>query len=229
MKKILGILILILILNSCAASWDEAVHRTENRDARINTFNKVSDSVFTIYIGIGSEKEEQLKRKYYKNRIKYGLETQHMAPKELIAKQQCMRNFNLDNPKLIEILDFSKKEIKQHRLGFKKYAKYSCETSVKKIAETIKETSSNLSKVSNNTLNRTYNCSYPGGKSKIKIRGATASEITSAGINITYSNVNLSDKGAFSLTESSKDIRAWFIGATSFLFLDVQPILAKCN
>ena len=65
--------------------------------------------------------------------------------------------------------------------------------------------------------------------SKIKIRGATAAETTSAGVLITYSNVNLSDKGAFSLSGSSKDTRAWFIGAASFLLLDIQTIPARCD
>ena len=56
-----------------------------------------------------------------------------------------------------------------------------------------------------------------------------ASEITAIGVTINYSIVDMSDKGAFTLTGSSKMGRAWFIGAKSFLFLGASPIPYDCN
>ena len=64
---------------------------------------------------------------------------------------------------------------------------------------------------------------------KIKIRGGTATEITAAGISINYSIVELTNKGAFSLEGSSKVGRAWFIGAQSFLLLDIDMVPYNCN
>ena len=66
-------------------------------------------------------------------------------------------------------------------------------------------------------------------KSKIEIRGNTATETTAVGISINYSIVNLSNKGAFTLEGSSKDGRVWFIGAQSFLILDVNPLPYDCK
>ena len=66
---------------------------------------------------------------------------------------------------------------------------------------------------------RTFNCSYPSGSSKIRIRGGTATELTSAGVEIKYNYVELTKKGAFSLEQSTKPGRVFFIGAQSFLGL----------
>ena len=82
---------------------------------------------------------------------------------------------------------------------------------------------------SSNKLNRSFVCSYGGEKSRIKIRGNTASEITAIGVSINYSIVDLSDRGAFTLTGSSKAGRAWFIGAKSFLLLGASTIPYDCN
>ena len=76
---------------------------------------------------------------------------------------------------------------------------------------------------------RSFTCSYGNERSKIKITGSTAKEITAAGIVITYSNVSKSDKGAYSLEGSSKKGRAWFIGAISYLLLDTNMIPYKCK
>ena len=84
----------------------------------------------------------------------------------------------------------------------------------------------------NNTLNRSFTCSFGydlSEKSKIEIRGNTATEITAVGISINYSIVNLSNKGAFTLEGSSKDGRVWFIGAKSFLILDVKLLPYDCK
>ena len=74
-----------------------------------------------------------------------------------------------------------------------------------------------------------YVCSLGGEKSKIKISGSTAKETTAAGIVISYSNVNKTDKGAYTLEGSSQQGRAWFIGAQSYLLLDTQMIPYKCR
>ena len=121
-------------------------------------------------------------------------------------------------------------------LSFKKYAKYSCEISERQLKEvkifeentssfekndikTKENKETKTAKVSNNTLSRTFNCSYASGSSKIKIRGGTATEITSAGVEIKYNYVELTSKGAFSLEESTVPGRVFFIGAQSLLGL----------
>ena len=52
---------------------------------------------------------------------------------------------------------------------------------------------------------------------------------TAIGIAINYSIVNLSDKGAFTLKGSSKQGRAWFIGAQSYLLLGTEMHPYTCN
>ena len=79
------------------------------------------------------------------------------------------------------------------------------------------------------SLAASFTCNYSDGSSKIKISGSTAVETTSAGVVINYSNANKTPKGAYNLQGSSKDGRAWFIGAMSFLLLDVQMISAQCR
>ena len=51
------------------------------------------------------------------------------------------------------------------------------------------------------------------------IAGGTATELTSAGVEIKYNYVELTKKGAFSLEQSTKPGRVFFIGARSFLGL----------
>ena len=236
MKKLLGILALILILSSCTGrTWEEINHAVDHRDTRINIFNTDKDTPKTIYVGVGSDTDEKWKNKYYTKSIVQP-KAQHFAPKEVIAEQQCVKNFGVEKPVFIEMLEFSKEKIKEYRLSFKKYAKYSCEISDRQLKEAKifeentpsfekndtkakenKETKT--AKVSNNTMNRTFNCSYPNGSSKIKIRGGTATEITSIGIEIKYNYVELTSKGAFSLEQSTKPGRTFFIGAVSFLGL----------
>ena len=74
-----------------------------------------------------------------------------------------------------------------------------------------------------------YVCSLGGEKSKIKISGNIATETTAAGIVIDYSNVNKTDKGAYTIEGSSKQGRSWFIGAQSYLLLDTQMIPYNCR
>ena len=91
----------------------------------------------------------------------------------------------------------------------------------------------NKSSFSKNTKKRSFICSYsviPSEKSKILIDGPKAYETTAIGVQIKYSNVNLSDKGAFSLQGASNDPgRAWFIGSQSFLLLDTDMLPYNCN
>jgi len=85
---------------------------------------------------------------------------------------------------------------------------------------------------STNKLNRTFTCRFannPNEKSTIKIRGGSASETTAVGVLINYSKVSNSSKGAFTLERSSKPGRAWFIGAKSFLLLDIEMYPYNCN
>ena len=236
MKKPLGIVVLGLLLSGCAASWQEANHYTMNRDARINLFNNDIDTLQTIYVGIGSDADEKYKNMYY-NKSLVQPKAQHFAPKEVIAKIQCLENFNLEKAIYKETLNFSKTDINKYRLGFKKYAKFSCEKSDKQNLVEKKQKSKNMimnmtALKSNNKLDRSFTCAYALDSteiSKIKISGGKAEEITAIGIQIDYSIVNLSDKGAFSLQGSSKQDRAWFIGAQSFLLLGVEMIPYKCK
>ena len=103
----------------------------------------------------------------------------------------------------------------------------------KEIAKAKKEKLEKLqNEQSNNTLDRSFTCSFennPSEKSDIEITGGTATEITAVGISINYSKVNLSNKGAFTLEGSSKDGRVWFIGAKSFLLLDANALPYDCN
>ena len=74
-----------------------------------------------------------------------------------------------------------------------------------------------------------FTCSLGGEKSRIKISGSTATETTAVGIVINYSNVNKTNKGAYTLEGSSQQGRAWFIGAQSYLLLDTQMIPYNCK
>ena len=84
-----------------------------------------------------------------------------------------------------------------------------------------------------NSINTSFICSFDKNnneKSKIVIKGPKATERTAIGIIIDYSEVRLSDKGAFSLQGASNDPgRAWFIGSQSFLILDTDMLPYNCN
>ena len=69
----------------------------------------------------------------------------------------------------------------------------------------------------------------PSEKAKIFIEGPSAYETTAIGIKITYSNVEYTDKGAFILTDSSKDVRSWFIGAISLLQVGNYKYFYDCK
>ena len=228
MKKLLAIVVLGFLLVSCVQnisdfnkkSWQTRIAIIDSRDVQTNLFD---NDKFNIYLGTNADWDEKWQN--------YGYEINPSNPNnnplKVVAKEQCKRIFNSDNPKKIEVYEPTRKVIKEKKFYYKRYTKYKCENPQPRSVK--KDNKSSSLAVSNNTLSRTFNCSYSGGTSKIKIRGATAAETTSAGVLITYSNVNLSDKGAFSLSGSSKDTRAWFIGAASFLLLDIQTIPARCD
>jgi len=128
------------------------------------------------------------------------------------------------NPNFV-VTDF--KTINRGSLAGDEMSHFEYECGKEKLKKKLNNNNSSL--VSNNTLNKNFVCSYGGEKSKIEIRGSTATETTAIGISINYSIVNLSDKGAFSLQGSSKQDRAWFIGAQSFLLLGIEMIPYDCN
>ena len=138
--------------------------------------------------------------------------------------------FNINEAKDWMNNDFAKAE-KEKEIAKAKAEKEKEIAKAKKEKELKKKKKQNTS-LSNNTLNRSFICSYKfnsSERSKIKIRGGTATEITAAGISINYSVVELTSKGAFALEGSSKYGRTWFIGAKSFLILGVEMIPYNCN
>jgi len=186
MKKLLAIVILGLLLSGCAMTWEEAQYSTMHRDTRINLFNTDKDSLKTIYVGVGTDTDEKWKNMYYTKSIVQP-KAQHFAPKEVIAKQQCIKNFSLEKPVLKEIIEFSKEKRKQYRLGFFSYAKYSCEKSSRQIQEANSTQEKIINKLaSNNTDKRSFKCVDSISKkiTKIKILGETATEITYLGNSI---------------------------------------------
>ena len=228
MKKLLGIVVLGLLLSGCVQnfsdfndkSWELRESIIKNRDVQINLFE---GDELNIYLATFADWDE----KYQNYAYKVNPSNPIANPLNVVAKKQCKRIFNSDNPIKVEIYEPSKKVIKERKFYYKKYTKFKCEDPKPEYVE--KESKSSSTKVSNNTLNRSFVCNYKGEKSKIKIRGNTATETTAIGVIINYSIVSLSSNGAFTLEGSSKQGRAWFIGAQSFLLLDTNMIPYNCN
>ena len=231
MLRILTIIILFLYTSGCER-WDRAVYATDHRDARVNILNEKNDPVNMIYVGVSDNKSEAFFKKVYETSVLYK-GAQHVAPKEVIARQQCVKNFSLEKPVFKKMLEITKEQKKKYKLSFKRYAKYLCEKSEMQLAYEQQEKKKNKSSFSKNTKKRSFICSYsviPSEKSKILIDGPKAYETTAIGVQIKYSNVKLSDKGAFSLQGASNDPgRAWFIGSQSFLLLDTDMLPYNCN
>ena len=229
MRNILGVLLFILTLSGCSKfTWDEINYHLYERDARKNILNEKDDTIFTIYIGMYDDKTEETFKGYYEGRKKFGLSYEHYLPKETIAFRQCYKNFGNIREKVVfkEIIKVTEMQKETYRLGFDRYAKYTCEKTDMQLAyekqqkEKKIEKTNKTKKKSNNTRSRIFTCSLknaPSEKAKIFIEGPSAYETTAIGIKITYSNVEYTDKGAFILTDSSKDVRSWFIGAISLL------------
>ena len=123
MSKILVVILLSILLFSCTRTWDEATHATMHRDARSNLFSGDSNM---IYIGVGTDKDEAYLKKVFETSIFYK-GAQHVAPKEQIAQQQCIKTFGFSKPNFIEMISFDKEKKKEFRLFYAKYAKYYCE------------------------------------------------------------------------------------------------------
>ncbi len=218
MKKFLASLVLGLLFSGCAPNmshlvmnktFGERVELINDRHSRINLFDGDIDKIYvntkfgTMPLG-------------YPNSI------------EDVAKRLCRTKLNSQVAKYIGSRTMTKTEIKELILHGTKYEIYRCERN-KKINISENKTSNNES---TNKLNRTFTCSFannPNEKSTIKIRGGSASETTAVGVLINYSKVSISSKGAFTLEQSSKPGRAWFIGAKSFLLLDVAMYPYSCN
>ena len=226
------------MLSSCSTyTWDEINYHLMERDARKNILNEKDDTIFTIYIGMYDDKTEERFKGYYEGRKKLGLSIEHYWPKETIAFRQCYKNFGNIREKVVfkKIIEVTESQKETYRLGFDRYAKYTCEKTDMQLAYEQQEKKKELivkNEISNNTKIRRFTCSYsliPSEKSKINIEGPKAYETTSIGVKISYTNVNLSDKGAFTLQGASNDPgRVWFIGAQSFLLLDTKVLPYNC-
>ena len=227
MKKFLGIVFFGLLLSGCAPNmnhlvfnktFSERVQLILDRHARVNLFK-------------GDENKIYLNNKF--GTMPFGYTTDINE----VAQRICVEKFNFETAKHVGSRVMTKTEIEELVLHGTKYEIYKCEETKKKItsnSESSNDTSTNKSSnvTSTNKLNRTFICKYavyPSEKSIIEIRGSTATETTAIGVTINYSIVNLSNKGAFTLEGSSKQGRAWFIGAQSFLLLDVEMLQYTCN
>ena len=147
------------------------------------------------------------------------------------AKNIIKQSKKYDN---LEKIVMTEEQTEKYKLYNQVYIKYICEKSDSQLIveqkEDLKKQNLNLSK---NTKTIRYTCSFsaiPSEKSKILIDGPKAYETTAIGVDIIYSNVNLTDKGAFTLQGASNDPgRAWFIGSQSFLLLDTDMLPYNCN
>ena len=226
MKKILSIIVLGLLLSGCIYH-DAEQFKKLNRDVGDVRINLIEGDKELIYVGLWVG---EMDYDFEQNGVDLGWFTSGYQDEVRRAKPMavsaCKRNFKLEKAKKIKSWLTNKEDAKKYNLPLKVYDIYKCEKSYEQIAlEKEKE-------LSNNTLNKSFTCSFeydPSEKSKIEIRGNTATEITAVGVSINYSIVNLSNKGAFSLKGSSKDGRVWFIGAKSFLILDVNPLPYDCK
>ena len=123
MKNYFIIIITTILLFGCMRTWDEAQHAAMNRDTRSNIF---SDDVRMIYVGVNSDKDEAYLKKVYETSI-FHKGAQHVAPKEQIAQQQCIKIFGFSKPNFIEMIVLDDKKKEELRMFFPKYAKYYCE------------------------------------------------------------------------------------------------------
>jgi len=248
MKKLICILVLGLLLSGCVYH-DAKIFKNLDRDKGDVRINLVEGDKELIYVGLWvGEADYDVEQKG----IDFGWftdgykdEVRRVQP---MALKACKINFKLNDATKLKSWLTTKEEAIKYKLGLKVYDIYKCKKSSKQVylereeekkdiakakkeKEIKKKKKQNIS-VSNNILNRSYVCSYVSNsreRSKIKIRGATATEITAAGISINYSVVEYTSKGAFSLEGSSKAGRKWFIAASSFLFLDANPLPYDCR
>ena len=145
-----------------------------------------------------------------------------------IALKKCKEEFNLAETKEIDYRVIPKEISKKHFLFSEVYWVYECKKSYRQVQ--TEKAEKDFGKI--NIPNRSFICSYeknPNEKSKIKIRGGEATEITSIGVRLSYSDVRYTNKGAFILRGSSDIGRTWFIGASSVLLLDSKSFLFNCR
>ena len=233
MKRILPLC--ILLLSGCSGVFVFDNHRLpewtklssnernlifENRDARINLFQ---DDKNIVYVRVRTPFDTRVEGK--NNKVLPG----EISKSNIVAKSKCKNEFNLHSAEKINLRVMTQEETARFKLWGKNYYVYKCSKSLDQISsESYKAPVSSSGKI--NTLVRSFKCSYKNGPSEIRINGSTAQEITSVGISINYSKVTISDKGAFTLTGASNDPgRTWFIGAKSFLLLDIQSNEASCK
>lgn len=229
MKNVLAFLLLGLLISSCVVDshrlkeWNkipfkERMKIAENLDTRSNLFK---DDENTLYVGTWGTRKTSGKDGFDEYKI------------QNVAIKFCKEKFNRNKAVRIEKIVMTKEQTEKYKLYNQVYIKYICEKSdaqlIAKQKEDIKKQKLSLSK---NTKIRRFTCSFsaiPSEKSKILIDGPKAYETTAIGIDIIYSNVNLSDKGAFTLQGASNDQgRTWFIGSKSFLLLDTQMLPYDC-
>ena len=236
MKKLLGIIVLGLLLSGCVQNFKEfkkmSVSERDkmiyDRDFRTNLFEGDLDILYIDTRAVNINGKPSLsERTSYSNLLTGKVYMQSML---VTAKRICKREMGKGAANFLDTRIMTKDEINKFKLFGIEYDFFKCTKSQDEIAKEKLEKLQN--EQSNNILDRSFICSFeydPSEKSKIEIRGNTATETTAVGISINYSIVNLSNKGAFTLEGSSKDGRVWFIGAKSFLILDVNPLPYDCK
>ena len=230
MKKIFLIFLLIIPTSSCVvdshnlSEWNKIPFKdrmkiVEDLDTRSNLFK---DDKNTLYVGTWGTRKTLGKDGFDDHKI------------QNVAIRFCKEKFNLNKVVRMEKIVMTKEQTEKYKLYNQVYIKYICEKSDSQLIveqkEDLKKQNFNLSK---NTKTIRYTCSFsaiPSEKSRILIDGPKAYETTAIGVDIIYSNVNLTDKGAFTLQGASNDPgRAWFIGSQSFLILDTDMLPYSCN
>ena len=118
MKKLLAIVVLGLLLSNCGPvrhSWKEINYIVDHRDTRKNILNERNDPIYMIYVGVSDDKSEAFTKKVYETSI-FHKGAQHVAPKEVIARQQCVKNFSLEKPVFKKMIEVSKEQRKEYKL-----------------------------------------------------------------------------------------------------------------
>ena len=239
MKKLLGIVVLALLLSGCAVSTvgkpsiTSVVKIGSDKDFVCDNFMQTKEFVTThgvCFVGMSKNFEYDSVNKT--ELIWNGHSEVFFIFENVSTPMKC--KYGLSNlkswKKYITGCDRGDGTLRQITFNIKEARQWMNNDFARAEKEKEKEIKKKKSLLaSNNTLNRSFVCSYGGEKSQIKIRGGTATETTAIGISINYSVVNYSSKGAFTLQGSSKDGRAWFIGAQSFLLLGVEMIPYKCK
>ena len=234
MRNSLIALFLSLILNSCAydnfktfqsLSTEEKEKIRLSRDVRINLLPSDENKVYVASFGKRWDKGKGVRNTdgrncdIFLNCIPAAIE---------IATNKCIEEFDLNIAKKIDYKVIPETISKQQKLYSEVYWVYECsgKTLIKNFV-----TQNDDGKM--NSINTSFICSFDKNnneKSKIVIKGPKATERTAIGIIIDYSEVRLSDKGAFTLQGASNDPgRAWFIGSQSFLLLDTDMLPYNCN